>query len=251
MEINKIAKILFAAVFASVFLEASLELSYNFGYNNAYPIVYRAGFEDGYSAGYPAGYKVALTDVRAFLQSHQVGFDWTDLGNGSYQLMISSGGSLAFSGIAEVHLNVQHYRDGVLLSDEYGAGVLTNIGKEWIEAQLTGNANATEKALFCADSNDATDPPLATWTQLPSEITANGLERALGTWTTNATTYGNWTVSVTKTWTGTQSTQLWGLCWKGYADSADNVLLCADSGPSQKNGVAGDTEVETWLVTVT
>jgi hypothetical protein len=132
------------------------------------------------------------------------------------------------------------------LSDEYGAGVLTTIGKNWIEQQL-GASDGTQEALYCADSNDA-GAPSAAWTELPDEIAANGLDRQTGAYA--STGDGTWTVTVTKSVTGIQSTQLWGLHWI-VTDESDNNLLCADSGPTQKNCVDGDTVQETWTLSVT
>lgn len=197
----------------------------------------------GYKKGLKEGYLRALSDV-----SNKTGitFEWTDLGNGRYEILAYYEGELYAKGETEVHLWVEHWRDGKLLNKEYGAGVLTNIGKDYIEQQIS-NTNASEKALYCADSNDATDPPLASWTKLPSEITSNGLDRQTGAYT--STGVGTWNVSVTKTVTGTQSTQLWGLHWV-VTDDSDNNLLCADSGPSQKNCVNGDTLKETWQCSV-
>ena len=203
------------------------------------PTAYRKGFREGKSDGYLQ----ALKDVA---DKTGIAFEWKDLGNGQYEIVAFYNGTLSAKGIAEVHLNVQHYRDGVLLSDDWGAGTLTTIGKNWIEQQLA-ESDGTQEALYCADSNDAGAPD-AGWTELPSEIASNGLDRQTGAYT--STGDGTWNVSVTKSVTGTQSTQLWGLHWI-VTDSSDNNLLCADSGPAQKNCVSGDTLKETWQMTVT
>lgn len=143
-------------------------------------------------------------------------------------------------------LTVKHYRNGVLLSESRGAGTLTTIGKNWIEQQLAAS-DGSQEALYCSDSNDASAPSAA-WTILPSEIAANGLDRQTGAYT--STGDGTWNVTVTKSVTGTQSTQLWGLNWV-VTDSSDNNLLAADSTPDQKNCVSGDTLAETWQGSVT
>jgi hypothetical protein len=204
-----------------------------------------------YEKGYNEGYVHALSDVQGVLAQKGIDFGWQDLGDGKYILTVSVAGNLYARGNVTVDLYVQHYRDGALLSSERGAGVLTNIGKSWLEQQISGTVNASQAALYLADSNDATDPALATWTQLPSEITNNGLDRQLGAYThTGAANTGTWNVSKTKSVTATQSTQVWGLHWKAYADSADNCLLAADTTPAQKNCVNGDTLAETWQVAV-
>lgn len=199
-----------------------------------------------YSEGYKAGYVQSLSDVKDLLDKHGIAFTWQDQGNGTYYIQVTVNGTMFAKGHAEIHLWITVYRHGVLLSRQFGAGVLTNIGKDWLEQQISGTGNQTETALWCSASNDATDPPLAVWTQLPSEITNNGLERQLGTY--SSTGVGSWTVTCTKTVTGTQSVQLWGLQWSQYPK--DGKLLAADSGPSQKNCVATDTEQEAWTVTV-
>jgi len=201
----------------------------------------------GYREGHKAGFGLAIQEVNKLKDKTGLEFNWTDLGDGQYAITAFYKGALIASGIATVHLSVEHWRNGVLLSSEFGSGVLTNIGKDWIEKQISGTVNASQQALYCADSNDATDPPLASWTILPSEITTNGLDRQTGTYT--STGVGTWNVTVTKSVTGTQSTQLWGLHWVA-TDNSDNNLLAADSGPAQKNCVSGDTLKETWQVSV-
>jgi len=207
------------------------------GVTMTYPIAEKKGFKTGYLQ--------ALADV-----SDKTGltFEWEDLGDGRYRIVAYYEDGLLAEGVAEIHLWIEHWRDGKLLSIEYGAGTLTTIGKNWIEQQISGTINATEQALYLADSNDA-GAPSAAWTELPTEITSNGLERTTGAYA--STGDGTWNVTDTKSVTGTQSTQLWGIHWKTYADAPDNNLLASDSGPAQKNCVNGDTLKETWQITVT
>lgn len=202
-----------------------------------------AGTNMGYNVGFKAGYLHALTDIA---DKTGITFEWKDLGDGRYEITAFYNGTLFAKGYSEIHLSLEHWRDGKLLSSEFGAGVLTTIGKNWIEQQLAAS-DGSQEALYCADSNDATDPPLAAWTILPSEIAANGLDRQTGVYA--STGDGAWNVTVTKSVTGTQSTQLWGLHWV-VTDSSDDNLLAADSGPAQKNCVSGDTLKETWQMTV-
>ena len=196
-----------------------------------------------YQRGYERGYRRALTDISDLTG---LTFEWSDLGNGRYEITVIQNNDLVAEGYAEVHLWVEHYRDGELLSQEYGAGILSNIGKDWIEQQLAASDGA-EEALYCADSNDASAPSAA-WTELPNEIAANGLDRQAGAYT--STGVGTWNVSVTKPVTGTQSTQLWGLHWDA-ADESDNNLLAIDGTPAQKNCDDGDSLKETWQIAVT
>lgn len=200
-----------------------------------------------YQQGFIQGVESTLDDVKAKLQIADVDFDWQYIGDGQYKLTIKSlndGQQVTLT--AEVDLLVEHYRNGELIGESYGAGTLTTWGKNWIEQELSGTNNATQSLLYLGDSNSASAPD-AGWTALPSEITSNGLERQLGTYT--STGDGTWNVTKTKSVTGTQSTQLWGLYAAAYADDT-NTLVAADSTPDQKNCVAGDTLTETWQITV-
>ena len=205
-------------------------------------------FNQGYNKGYETGYVQSLTDANNALKERgiQAVFDWEAQGNGSYKISLMYEGKVYAVGHAEVHVWIQKNDDPA----EFGAGVLTNIGKSFLEWQISGNTTAV-RAIYCSDSNDATDPALATWTILPSEITTNGLDRQQGTYThTGAANSGTWNVSVTKTATATQSTQLWGLNWVA-TDNNDGNLLAVDTTPAQKNLVANDTLKETWQIAVT
>ena len=121
----------------------------------------------------------------------------------------------------EIHVDMYHYRDGVLLSHSHHAGVLTTLGQDWIEDQL-GDSPGTEAANYIALSNDAGAPSSA-WTAIPNEITGNGLGRAAGTYVNDGT--GQWNITKTFSVTGTQSCQLTGLYWASTGD----YLLCSDT----------------------
>lgn len=105
--------------------------------------------------------------------------------------------------------------------------VITNIGEEYVRDILgfdnvTGH-NATKWISLC---NAGT--PDATWTQLDTEINANGFTRALGTvvaWM-NGTDYA---YNVTKKFTATASQQLKnaGLQWRDTPVSDSNLFACA------------------------
>lgn len=200
-----------------------------------------------YKQGYNKGYENALDYVKEALSQKGIVINWENLGNGKYELSVYLGGQLIARAVPEVHLWIEHYRNGKLLTKEFGAGVLTTVGQDWIEKMLSGTLNSSQRALYCSDSNDATDPPLDSWNVLPSEITTNGLDRQTGTYAN--TGVGTWNVTCTKSVTGTQSTQLWGLNWDSNDDT--QALIAGDSGPAQKNCVSGDTLKETWQVSVT
>lgn len=103
------------------------------------------------------------------------------------------------------------------------AGVLTTIGKNWLEDQI-GDSPSTDSAHWISVSTSASSPSAA-WTQIPTEIASGGLTRLAGTYA--STGDGTWTITATFTATsGHTSVQLTGEQW---AVSGDNNLLGADT----------------------
>lgn len=198
------------------------------------------GYRTGYSIGFKEGYVKALTDIE---DQTDLRFEWTDLGDGRYEVKVyQAAGVLPYAkGHVEIHIWVQKNAE----APEHHAGVLTTIGKDWIEDQL-GDSPGTDPAKWISCSNDASSPSAA-WTQIPNEINANGFSRAVGTYASTGT--GTWNITKTFTATGTQSVQLYGLQWVSTPVS-DNNLLCSDTS-SQKNCGSGDTLKVTWQVSVT
>lgn len=148
----------------------------------------------------------------------------------------------------EFHLWARQYRNGQLISASYHPMSLTNAGKDWIANNLFNSAGANngKNAMFIASSN-STAAFDATWTAIPSEVTGNGLSRALAAWADTGTGTGNLTKSFSLT--GTQSTQLYGL----YYDTAlSSTLVAAEQqgSGSAKNMVSGDTLVITIQITI-
>jgi len=123
------------------------------------------------------------------------------------------------------------------------AGVLTDIGADWIEDQL-GDSPSTQPADYISLSLSSSSPATG-WTQIPSEIVAGGLERAQGTYTSTGT--GQWTIDYQWTSSTTHTdVQLTGL---QYGASGDNNLLAADTfTPVTLNN--GDKLTVTWTITV-
>lgn len=203
----------------------------------------------GYREGFSVGVVYTLTEVQGKLAEKGVTLDWTRYENGTYEVKVYVQGVLYAQGKVKYDLYLTVTHNG-LATVEHGSGVLTTIGKSFIEQQIVGTVNATQKALYEADSNTNTGYSSAS-TQLTDEITVNGLDRQLGTYThTGAANSGTFNITVTKTVTGTQSTQAWALHWKSYAESPDNCMIAYDITPSQKNCVAGDTVQETWQGTI-
>ena len=192
----------------------------------------------GYNVGFKEGYVRALSDIS---DKTGITFEWKDLGNGVYEVKAYHQGGLYAKGSVEVHIWVQKNAEVA----EHHAGVLTTIGKDWIEDQL-GDSPSTDPAKWISCSDDASSPSAA-WTQIPTEINANGLARATGTYASTGT--GAWNVTYTFTATGTQSCRLYGLQWVSTPQSNNN-LLCSDTS-SQKNLGSGDTLKVTFQVSVT
>lgn len=125
--------------------------------------------------------------------------------------------------VFDVHLRAWHRdSEGNLLMFHEGAGVLTNIGKDYIEQQLGGTPNATEIGKYVSLTDNATAPD-ATCVNLVTEISGNNMSRAAGTYA--STGVGTWTVTYIFTASGTQAVKVAGLNWD---DDGVNHLLCSD-----------------------
>jgi len=140
----------------------------------------------------------------------------------------------------EIHVDMYHYRHGILLAHSHHAGTMTNIGKNFTKEKISydsGNLNATYIAL-----SNSTDSPSAAWTDLPAEITTGNMSRAQGSYTD--TGVGTWNVSYTFSPTETNSTRLVGLLWNTGA----SVLLASDT-ITPVNYESGDTLEIVWSIT--
>lgn len=134
----------------------------------------------------------------------------------------------------------------VLFYHDESSNLITNIGFDWIEDQL-GDTPATDPAKWISVSLDATSP-LATWTQIITEINAGGLARAVGAYT--STGVGVWTIAVTFTASATHTNvQLTGLQWVTTSGSDNNLMAANTFTPVTLNN--GDTLTITWTLTLT
>ena len=152
-------------------------------------------------------------------------------------------------GTLSLHMHAEvEFANGTILDLGYHAGVLTTIGKNYIEGKL-GDSAYGDNAAFADDISVSTNvtAPDAAWTEIPTEITTGGLERASGTYA--STGDGVWTISYQWTASATHTNvQLTGLQWK--LTPLDNNLLGADTfGAVTLN--SGDKLTVTWTVTVT
>jgi uncharacterized membrane protein (DUF485 family) len=151
-----------------------------------------------------------------------------------------------------VHTWVRQFRDGILISETYHPMSLTNAGKDWIADKLfnSGGTNVTQYAMYIACSADSSSFS-ASWTAIPAEITANGLNRALAAWADTGTGTGNLTNTFTAT--GTQSSQLYGLYSNTYALAPASTLVAAEQqgAGAVKNLILSDTLAITVQITAT
>jgi hypothetical protein len=158
-----------------------------------------------------------------------------------------NGGTNHKSQMAEGSPNLSHYvhvvarhPDGTVFLDVWGHNLRVNAGINWQEG-IMASAEANPCNYIALSNSGAT--PAATDTSLASEITSNGLARALGTvtHTSNATSY---TVANTFTATGTQAAQN-----AGMLTASSSGTLCFENTFTQASLVANDTLTVTWTIT--
>ena len=126
------------------------------------------------------------------------------------------------------------------------SNLIVNIGKDWIEDQL-GDSPATDPAKWISLSTDVSAPAVG-WTQIPTEIAAGGLARAVGTY--SSTGVGAWEIEATFTASATHTdVQLTGLQWVVTAGS-DNNLMAANTFTTVTL-TSGDALTVTWQLDIT
>lgn len=151
-------------------------------------------------------------------------------------------GTMSFHMHAEVE-----FANGTIVDLGYHAGVLTTIGKNYIEGKL-GDSAYGDNTAFADDISvsTSTSTPNVAWTEIPTEITTGGLERASSTYT--STGDGVWTISHEFTASATHTAvQLTGLQWK--LTPLDGTLLGADTFAAVTLN-SGDKLTVTWTITV-
>lgn len=147
-----------------------------------------------------------------------------------------------------VRYNVYAFKDGISIGEGSG-NLITDIGETWLRDWAgcsASNTTSRSGAQWISLCNTAS--PLAGWTKLNSEVTANGFDRQAGTvaWWVNS---GDSAFNVTKTFTatGTQQLQTAGLNWVSTGDSDGNLFAAAAFTQTTFN--AGDTLTITWTIT--
>ncbi len=139
------------------------------------------------------------------------------------------------------HVSIKAYRDGELFYEYEDHNLITTNGSRRIRNFL-GWDNETGATQYLSLSDDAS--PLVSWTELPAEISGNGLARALGTVAVvNSTAF---TVTYQWTATGAQSVQCTGLQWSA---SGDYNLFAAASISSVSLQTDDKLDV-TWTVNI-
>ncbi|MBA7560883.1 hypothetical protein ES708_02517 [subsurface metagenome] len=155
----------------------------------------------------------------------------------------------AFSITGYVTVDAYHYDAAtgtyVLFYHDEGSNVITVIGIDFIAKQLSGAASATDVAKWISLSNDGGSS--AAWTELPIEINASGMTRAVGLYdhTLGTNTY---TVAATFTATGAVTVQTTGLQWLVTPVSDGNLMAAMDF--TSVVLAEFDTLTITWTITI-
>lgn len=194
------------------------------------------GYRIGYGEGFFNGSATVLENLKIALKQEGITLTVKEVGQGKYSISIVSD-AFWFKANATFHLEAIQERNGSLIASSYHPMTITTYGKNQIE-QLLGDNSDLGLAYFGL-SNDETAVNVA-WTELPSEITANGLGRAVAAYTST----GDGTWNMTKTWTatGTQSCCLYGVYSNSYAGGQTTLCLAEQQTSSaRKNLVASDT----------
>ena len=186
------------------------------------------------------GYNSAVTSLALALRQAGATVDITDVGDGKYELHVHFPTVEGQAGMLtvpfELHMTVEQWRNGELVSRTTHPMTLTDLGKNWIADKISGvNTNFAKNATYISVSNSSLAVDVA-WTNIDAEITDGGLTRA-----TNSTTDtgdGTWTCMYTFTATATRSTKLYGYSY----DSTGGLIAAEQQGTgSQKNLIDGDT----------
>lgn len=146
--------------------------------------------------------------------------------------------------LARARGDIEHRRNGKLLWKGRAYNLITNAGRDFLHQQgYKDTGLGTVGLCYIALSND-TVGETASSTTLSTEIAANGLTRAIGTY---AHTAGTNTTTISKTFTasGTQSAQKAALFTASSAGTMNHVLAF-----TQRNLISGDTLAITFTITL-
>lgn len=116
-------------------------------------------------------------------------------------------------GTSSLHIQWKIERLDGSVEYQYHAGVITLIGYDYMQDQIGDTASASTNVADEISLSTSTSTPLDSWTQIPTEITTGGLERATGTYTRSTSKV--WTISHQFTASATHTAvQLTGLNWQ-------------------------------------
>jgi hypothetical protein len=187
------------------------------------------------------GYNSAITGLAEALRQAGATVNITDLGDGRYELKVhfptATGQAGELSVPFELHMTVEQWRNGELVSQTTHPMTLTNLGKDWIADKISGASSTgyTNNATYisCSNSSLAVD---VTWTSIDAEITDGGLARATNSTVDTGT--GTWTDQYTFSVTATRSTKLYGY---SYASSGGLIAAEQQGDANVKNLLNGDS----------
>ncbi len=218
----------------------------------------------GYTTGAQNGYGQAMTDVQSLLAQSGIEYQCHQLSNGSYSLTImgvdNNQNATAEHFILTCDLTVKAYSPtGQLLSSGHHTGTFTTWGQQWAAYELSNPTYSTAGLVAQYISMSLTSSGLTSAsTILPSEITADGLARTAGTFTSTGT--GTWTVAYTFTdSTAPQSPLVWGISagtaasttgYGGNTITAGNNLIWYDPGPGTQTLTVGATLAVTATMSI-
>jgi len=125
------------------------------------------------------------------------------------------------------------------------SNLITDIGKEFVEDQLT-NPQTANTTKYISLSNTSTSPS-ASWTKLPDEFTSLGLSRAECTIMDMGTGQFNCTHTFTATGSA-NNVNVAGLNWNGASDSEGNLFAAATF--TSTNLEANDMISVIWIIQI-
>ncbi len=142
-----------------------------------------------------------------------------------------------------VHI-VHRNKEGEILHEEKKHNMIVKAGRDWLCAIMGDTFTGHAPSKYIALSNDGTAITLDD-TTIASEIVANGLSRAIGTYQNHAA--GGRTYEITKTFTATGAQS----CQKsGLFDASSSGSLLAALLFTQVNLNTNDTLAITWQIDV-
>ena len=124
--------------------------------------------------------------------------------------------------------------------------VIVNAGQNWAQGQISGTPSASLKAVYIGLS-ESSSAPSYTDTTIPTELTANGLSRATGTYTSGTAASGDISWKVEYTWTASAAATV---CKAGlFVTSGYNATpMYAENTFAAVTLASNDTISLTWWI---